>query len=144
MSSESATPAKGDALPRRQKQLLALVFIVFLSGFLTGTLSRRLTSAILGAPQAEVPGANRHFIEEFSSHYGLDRDQRLRLRIILESRDHEKLRILDELRRARSGEERNRLLGDVLEANRLADRRIPKILNRKQRDRYTADLDKQD
>lgn len=144
MNSRPVSTAKGHGHPRRQKQLLALVLIVFLSGFLTGTLSRRLTNAILGAPQAEVPGPNRPFIEEFSSRYHLDRDQRLRLRLILEYRDREKTRILDELRRARSGEERDRLLGDVLEANRLADRRIPKILNPKQRDRYLADLHKQD
>ncbi len=130
----------GSALPRRGKQLLALILIVFLCGFLTGTLSRRLTSAIVGAHETETPGANRYFLEEFSERYGLDRNQRLQLRIILESRDREKLRILDELRRARSGEERDRLLGDVLEANRKADRRIPEILNDRQRGRYQADL----
>ena len=135
--------AVGDASGRRGKQLLALILIVFLCGFLTGTLSRRLTSAIVGAPESEVPGTNRYFVQEFSDRYGLDRGQRLRLRIILESRDREKLRILDELRRARSAEERNRLLGDLLEANRKADRRIPEVLDEQQRHRYLADLEKE-
>jgi len=133
-----------DAPSRRGKQLLALILIVFLCGFLTGTLSRRLTSAIVGAPEAEIHGTNRYFIEEFSDRYGLDRDQRRGIRIILEDRDREKLSILYELRRARSGEDRDRLLGDVLEANRKADRRIPEILTDQQRSRYLADLAKEE
>lgn len=117
-------------------QLYVLLALVFLCGFFSGSLSRRLLAAMFPPGIAKMEGKNRHYIQAFTRRYRLDREQVRVLRVVLEERDRIKASILHQSHSSLSPE----LAEMSREQDREADRRIPKILRQDQLALYESDL----
>jgi len=124
---------------KQRAQLSVLLVLVFLCGFFSGSLSRRILAAMFPPELAKVEGKNRHYIEAFARRYRLDPEQVRALRVVLEERDRIKKSILNRTYSSLSAG----LAAMRREQDRQADRRIPQLLRKDQLALYERDLKKQ-